>query len=92
MKEKLRAPSTRNPTLTVLTTYLSAMTETLKNCPEVALSNCTHVDPIVATWKTYYNKYDKIFYFNPYLGNSEDVSKSLDNYYKIIYYLQKYLI
>ena len=30
--------------------------------------------------------------FNPYLGNSEEVSKSLDNYYKIIYYLQKYLI
>ena len=47
----------------------SAYPETLKNCPEVALSNCTHVDPIVATWKTYYNKYDKIFYFNPYLGN-----------------------
>ena len=47
----------------------SAYPETLKNCPEVALSICTHVDPIVATWKNLLNKYDKIFYFNPYLGN-----------------------
>ena len=29
--------------------------------------------------------------FNPFIGSSEDVSKGLDNLYKIIFYLQKYL-
>ena len=29
--------------------------------------------------------------FNPYIGNSDEVSVSLDNLYKIIFYLQKYL-